>query len=136
MTESEPGNSNEDTRENQVIMKLPPVSTQNPSQAEITISKKVPNESNERGLIDLVDNFFDVQVSLEDPNAAQNFVEANKGDILDRVVEMNNSRLDQIIQTMTGGRGEENEENLQLMRELKSEISTLVQGLQGQSAKE
>ena len=70
MTESEPGNSNEDTRENQVIMKLPPVSAQNPSQAEITISKKVPNESNERGLIDLVDNFFDVQVSLEDPNAA------------------------------------------------------------------
>ena len=106
MTESEPGNSNEDTRENQVIMKLPPVSAQNPSQAEITISKKVPNESNERGLIDLVDNFFDVQVSLEDPNAAQNFVEANKGDILDRVVEMNNSRLDQIIQTMTGGQGE------------------------------
>ena len=70
MTESEPGNSNEDTRENQVIMKLPPVSTQNSSQAEITISKKVPSESNERGLIDLVDNFFDVQVSLEDPNAA------------------------------------------------------------------
>ena len=70
VTESEPGNSNEDTRENQVIMKLPPVSSQNPSQAEITISKKVPNEANERGLIDLVDNFFDVQVSLEDPNAA------------------------------------------------------------------
>ena len=55
---------------------------------------------------------------------------------MDRVVEMNNSRLDQIIQTMTGGQGEQNEENLQLMRELKSEISTLVQGLQGQSAKE
>ena len=75
-------------------MRLAP---QDPSQTEITISKKKCIDQNEQGLLDLVDSFFEVQVSLDDPKVAQNIMHANKDEILNKVVEINNERLDQII---------------------------------------
>ena len=45
------------------------MSGQDPSQSDITISKRMTSDQSMKGLIYLVEIFFDVQVSLDDPNA-------------------------------------------------------------------
>ena len=87
--------SGEETKlESHFVMKITP---EDDTKADILISKKVPESNDPQSIVDVLDTFFDVQASTDDPEALQHIVDANRAELVSKVVDINRGRLDQII---------------------------------------